>query len=91
MDYFIKKEIDGLKQDIISKEAAVEAYKYAYEQELLNGLGEAMINEVKNPSKPSWWTGFKIKFARWKKIKKEKREMRRLKKEIMNNTDIYDI
>jgi hypothetical protein len=87
-NFLLKKEIDGLKQDILSKEAAVEAYKYAYELELLNGLGEEIKKELKNPSKPSWWNGMKIKYARWKKIREEKRKAKRFKKEMINNQDL---
>jgi hypothetical protein len=72
MDYLTRKEIEGLKNDIEAKNIAVEADKYAFEMKLLNGMGETMMNELKNPSKPSWWTGIKIKYARWKKKKNDK-------------------
>ena len=41
----------GLKQDIQAKDIA-EADKYAFETKLLNGMGEEMMNELKNPTKP---------------------------------------
>jgi hypothetical protein len=85
MDYFVRKEINGLKQDIIAKEAAVEAYKYDYERQILNGLGEQMKKELKNPSKLSWWEVIKLKYARWRKIKQEEREIKRLQKDIKDN------
>ena len=72
MDFLTKKEIEGLKQDIKAKEIAVEADKYVFETKLLNGLGESMMEELKNPSKPNWINGIKLKYARWKTIKREK-------------------
>ena len=74
MDFLTKKGIEGLKQDIQSKEIAIEADKYMFESKLLNGLGESMMNELKNPTKPNWLTGLKLKYARWKTIRKEKRK-----------------
>lgn len=74
MDFLTKREIDGLKKDIASKEVALEADKYAFEMKLLNGLGESMMEELKNPTKPNWFTGLKLKYARWKTIRKEKRK-----------------
>ena len=74
MHFLTKKEIEGLKQDIQSKEIAIEADKYMFEHKLLNGLGESMMNELKNPTKPNWLTGLKLKYARWKTIRKEKRK-----------------
>ena len=74
MDFLTKKEIEGLKQDIQSKEIAIEADKYMFEHKLLNGLGESMMNELKKPTKPNWLTGLKLKYARWKTIRKEKRK-----------------
>lgn len=74
MDFLTKKEIEGLKQDIQAKNIAVEADKYAFEAKLLNGMGEEMMNELKNPTKPNWFTGLKLKYARWKTIRREKRK-----------------
>ena len=89
MDFLTKKEIEGLKQDIQSKEIAIEADKYMFEHKLLNGLGESMMNELKNPTKPNWFTGLKLKYARWKTIRREKRneekERRQLLKQLNNN------
>ena len=80
-----KKEIEGLKQDIQSKEIAIEADKYMFESKLLNGLGESMMNELREPTKPSWWLAVKIKFARWRKNRKEEKERRQLLKQLNNN------
>ena len=86
MDFLTKKEIEGLKQDIQAKDIAIEADKYAFEAKLLNGMGESMMNELKEPTKPSWWLAVKIKFARWRKNRKEEKERRQLLKQL--NKDI---
>ena len=85
MDFLTKKEIEGLKQDIQSKEIAIEADKYVFESKLLNGLGESMMNELKEPTKPSWWLADKIKFDRWRKNRKEEKERKKLLKQLNNN------
>lgn len=82
MDYFLKKEIDGLKQDIVFKDIAIEADKYAYETMLLNGLGEEMLKELKTPSKPNWINGLKYKIARWWKIRSENKKLKKILKDI---------
>ena len=69
MDFFAKKELESLKNDIKSKEIAVEADKYAFETKLLNGLGESMMNDLKNPPKHNWFTSIKVKYAKWKSVK----------------------
>lgn len=79
MDFLTKKEIEGLKQDIAAKEIAVEADKYAFEAKLLNGLGESMMEELNNPSKPNWKDGVKFKIAKWKMLRKEKKEHKKRK------------
>jgi hypothetical protein len=77
MDFLTKKEIEALKQDIAAKDIAVEADKYAFETKLLNGLGESMMNDLKNPPKHNWLTSIKVKYAKWKKIRKEKQEYKK--------------
>ena len=77
MDFLTKKEIEALKQDIAAKDIAVEADKYAFETKLLNGLGESMMNDLKNPPKHNWLTYIKVKYAKWKKIRKEKQEYKK--------------
>lgn len=78
MDYLTKKEIEGLKQDIKARDIAVEADKYVFETKLLNGLGESMMQELKTPTKYSWIDKIKIKFARWKKIRQDKKEYKKI-------------
>ena len=53
MDFLTKKEIEGLKQDIQSKEIAIEADKYMFEHKLAdtyNGA-RASINECTKNNK----------------------------------------
>ena len=73
MDFLTRKEIESLKQDIAAKDIAVEADKYSFERKLLNGLGETMMAELKTPTKPSLLMKWKVKFARWKQIRKERK------------------
>jgi hypothetical protein len=78
MDYLTRKELEGLKNDIESKNIAVEADKYAFEMKLLNGMGESMMRELRTPSKPSWITSVKIKFAKWKMLREEKNNRKKI-------------
>ena len=78
MDYLTRKELEGLKNDIESKNIAVEADKYAFELKLLNGMGESMMNELRNPSKPSWFTSLRIKYAKWKLLREEKKDRKKI-------------
>lgn len=85
MDFLTKKEIEGLKQDIEAKNIAVEADKYSFEYKLLNGFGESMMEELRNPQKPNKWNGFKAKISRWRKIRQEKKEQKKILREINCN------
>lgn len=78
MDYLTRKEIEGLKNDIEAKNIALEADKYVFEMKLLNGMGESMMNELRNPTKPSWITSVKIKFAKWKMLREEKKNRKKI-------------
>ena len=72
MDFLLRKEIQELKGDIESKNIALEADKFTFEQKLKNGLKDEIIKELNNPSKPNFWLGFKIKFNRWINNKRRK-------------------
>jgi hypothetical protein len=78
MDYLVRKELEGLKNDIESKNIAVEADKYAFEMKLLNGMGESMMNELRNPTKPSFITSLKLKYAKWKLLREEKKNRKKI-------------
>lgn len=78
MDYLVRKELEGLKNDIESKNIAVEADKYAFEMKLLNGLGESMMNELRNPTKPSFITSLKLKYAKRKLLREEKKNRKKM-------------
>lgn len=77
MDFLTKKEIEGLKKDIASKDIALEAEKYAFEIKLLNGLGDEIKNHLLNPPKTSLILKWKNKFSRWKQIRKEKKILKK--------------
>lgn len=78
MDYLVRKELEGLKNDIESKNIAVEADKYTFEMKLLNGMGESMMNELRNPTKPSFITSLKLKYAKWKLLREEKKNRKKI-------------
>ena len=78
MDFHTKKEINKLKGEIIARNAAVEAEKYAFEQELKNGLKNEIKKSLNNPPKPNLLLKIKLKFLRWKQEKTEMKEYRKL-------------
>lgn len=82
MDFYTKKEINNLKGDIIAKEAALEAEKYSFEQELKNGLGEEIKQTLNNPPKPSIWLKIKHKYLLWKQKRNDLKEYKKLIKEL---------
>lgn len=49
MDPLTKKELNGLKGDIESKNAAIESYKTAFEKQLKNSLGAEIDEALSNP------------------------------------------
>lgn len=88
MDFYTKKEINYLKGEILAKEAAIEAEKYSFEQQLKNGLGDEIRKTLSNPPKPSFWLKLKIKFLRWKQKRNDLKEYRKTIKELnkINNS-----
>lgn len=89
MDFHTKKEISKLKSEILAKDAAVEAEKYAFERELKNGLGDEILNTLHNPPKPNLWTNIKIKYIRWRQKRNDMKEYRKIIKELNKiNKDI---
>ena len=78
MDYLVRKELEGLKNDIESKNIAVEADKYTFEMKLLNGMGESMMNELRSPTKPNFITSLKLKYAKWKLLRDEKKNRKKI-------------
>jgi hypothetical protein len=78
MDYLTRKEIEGLKNDIEAKNIAVEADKYVFEMKLLNGMGESMMNELRNPTKPNFITSLRLKYAKWKLLREEKKNRKKI-------------
>lgn len=88
MDYLTKKEIDGLRNDEKSKEYALEASKYGYERQLLNGVGETMMYCLNNPPKPNLIYGLKVKIKRWLKIIAERHRASRLKRNMKKERNL---
>jgi len=46
MDYLTKKEFNELNKDIKAKEVAIETYKTTFANELNNGLGCDILNDL---------------------------------------------
>ena len=82
MNYFMKKEIDNLKGDVKASEIQLEVEKYAFERKLLNGEGDEIIKYLNNPPKQNWFLGIKMKFKRWHQKHKEKKEYKKIIKEL---------
>lgn len=80
MNYFEKKELNTLKGEIIARDAAIEAAKYSFEQELKNGLGDEIKKTLTNPPKSSFWMKLKLRFNRWALKRKELKELKEYKK-----------
>lgn len=55
----ILREIKGLRDDEKSGTITILAEKENFAKSLKNGLGEAMIDYLNNPPKPSLWTKIK--------------------------------
>lgn len=82
MDFITKKEVEVYKGEVAAREASIEASKYAFEVKMLNGMGDEMMEYLKNPPKPNRWLAIKIKWARCKKKMQEKREYRKAKRDF---------
>lgn len=83
MDFLTKQEIEKLKGELSLKDSILETEKYVFERELKNGLGDNIIKILNNPPKPNIWLKLKLKFIKWKFLKKEKQYI----KNIKNNED----
>ena len=66
MEFLVRKEVSGFRQDIKQGEAKQVAEKAEFEKRLLGGLGEDMEEILEHPEKQK-----SVKFA--KKITKKKR------------------
>ena len=72
MDFLTKKEYENLQEDIRLKTIAIDIFKTSFEKELKNGLGEKIKEDISKPKKSNWWLALKIKFQRWKLMRKIK-------------------
>lgn len=79
MDFLTRKEIEKLKGEFASKDAALEAEKYSFERQLKNGLGNEIILTLNNPPKPCFITKIKLKIAKWKLLYKEHKIFKKYK------------
>ena len=61
MDFLMEREINGLRSDVSSTETSLNAQRFAFEQELKNGLGEE-IKKTLEPKKQSKWKLFMKRF-----------------------------
>lgn len=84
LDENARKELNLLKREIAGKEIAVKLDKEGFQKKLMGGMGEEMVECLKHPKKPSFWVGLRYRFARWKKIRKEKRMARRIERQNKN-------
>lgn len=58
------REIKGFRDDEKSGLVTISAEKENFARSLKNGLGEAMIEYLNNPPKPSLWTRIKRRIRR---------------------------
>lgn len=82
MDFFINKEIKALKGEIQGKAYALEADKASFGEKLKGELGKEIKKELHSPSSPKKINGLKLKIARWKSIRKSKKEENKIIKRI---------
>ena len=80
MNYIEQKEVQELKAEQKLSEETLAAEKYSYQHMLLTGLGEKMMEELRNPSKPKLSVGIKNRYRRWKTIRNEKKAEKKIKK-----------
>ena len=78
-------ELKLLDNEIKGKEVALELDKTAFQKKLLNGLGDEMIENLTHPKKPSFWIGLKYRYLRWKKIRQENRQVRKILRKNKKN------
>ena len=81
MDIFVRNELEALKGEIEAKNYALEADKYSFIHQLESGMGERMLQELRNPPKPDKKLARKLIAARKKKEKEEKKLLDKLNKE----------
>lgn len=87
MDFIVAKEIETLKGEMSGAEEALEADKFAFSRKLMGNMGEQMMAELNNPTKPSKIVGLKYRIARWKTIRAEKKKTRDEMKKIKKGDD----
>lgn len=83
-DYQTKKEIELLSNEKKYNQLAIDTDKYAFQRKLFNGMGEQMMKELNNPPKKlSWWAKLRLKYALWKTLRANKKEIKEKMKPII--------
>ena len=67
-----QKELNKLRNEKRASVIKLNADKELFAQQLQNGLGEEIKEELRNPRKPSGWVKFKVKWAKFKLLLKER-------------------
>lgn len=70
------REIRQLRNDIENSRVILEGEKESFRRKLIGGMGNDITDELNNPRKYSFLTALKVRWARWVKIRKE-RKLRR--------------
>ena len=80
LDYNTLKEIKAMKNERNVIDEELEAQKYAFQHSLMAGMGERMMKELKDPSKPSKKVGRAYRKALKQTIKDNKKMADKQKK-----------
>lgn len=67
-----------LKNEIESKSVILDVEKENFARQLKNGLGDKIMSGLNNPVKLSWFDRLKIRFSRWKMLRREKKKAKQL-------------
>ena len=80
MDYMLSKEVEKLKQEQSTSSEMLEADKFSFQHLLENEMGKQMMDELRNPKKPSLMVGLRNRYRRWKTIRDNARKNKKIKK-----------
>lgn len=80
MDFLMGQEVKGIAQDIKQGAMKQEAEKAIFEKKLLDGMGEEMVNEIRNPNQKKAEKDKKIakKYTRKKRLATWKENLRKI-------------
>ncbi len=77
MDRATKQELDAMRNEQTAIDEELEAQKYAFQHSLMAGMGERMMAELKNPTKPSRKVGRAYRRALKKTIRDNKKQQKK--------------